>query len=375
MFSDSYYPYISGVVRSIERLSNGLRAQGHRVTIFGPSYPGHRQEEAAEVDVQRCPSLPISLSNNMVIPLPKIGFTLRTATELDLDIIHSHSPFTMGQVALTAARELDIPVVFTHHSLYHTYSIYAPKLLQRSTEKMILEKVERYVQSVDAVISPSPGTSEFIRRAYGIRSTVISNPIMMGRPDPTVEKESTPTLIFVGRQAKEKNLDLLIRAFALVRRQVEARLVLVGDGSERHTLENLVEDLGIADSVKITGFLSFDEVVKWYRRASIFLFPSYNETQGMVMLEAMAHGLPVIAVRSEASKNILDECDGGIACDATPHDMAEKTLQLLHSPHRLEAMSHAAAQYAAGFSTESIALQVEGFYRSVISSHSRPLVT
>jgi 1,2-diacylglycerol 3-alpha-glucosyltransferase len=367
MFSDTYFPYISGVVRSIERLSEGLRGRGHEVTIFGPRYLGYSDDADKMEHVSRCRALPIYPPGNIVFPLPNIASMIRQVKEMNVDIIHAHSPFTMGLAALQVGRRLDIPVVFTHHSVYHEYAIYAPKPLRSSTERAILNWVNHYVQHADLVVTPSPATREFVRTTYGVDCEVVSNSIVVGLANGTSRAQeadlSEPVLLYVGRLGKEKRLPLLIRAFSLVSKQIPVRLVLVGDGPERSTVEELAEELQVGRLITITGFLPYAEVSHWYRQASIFTFPSDKETQGMVILEALAHGVPVVAVRSQASQAVLDVCQAGRITEPEPGAMAQTIATMLADPQALAAMSVEGRAYAKNFSPARVAERMEQVYQ------------
>jgi 1,2-diacylglycerol 3-alpha-glucosyltransferase len=366
MFSDTYFPYISGVVRSIERLSDGLRERGHTVTIFGPRYMGHSHDADKMEQISRCPALPIYPPGNIVFPLPSIVSLTRQVRTMKVDVIHAHSPFTMGLAALQVGRRLDIPVVFTHHSVYHEYAVYFPKPLRAPTERAILHWVSHYVQQADQVVVPSLATREFVRETYGVDCAVVSNPIV-GPHNGTSKSNradlSAPILVYVGRLGKEKRLPLLIQAFSLVRKKTPAHLVLVGDGPERAHLEELAEELRVGRFITITGFLPYDQVSDWYQRANVFVFSSDKETQGMVMLEALAHGVPVVAVRSEASEAIFDVCRAGCITESEPGPMAQAIMAMLSDPQALAQMSEEGLMYAQRFSPERIAERMERVYQ------------
>lgn len=374
MFSDTYFPYISGVVRSIERLSEALRLRGHTVTIFGPRYYGYH--DAADSGIRRCMSLPLYPPANIVLAMPHLSDVTAALEASGVDVVHAHSPFIMGKVAVKAARKLGLPVVFTHHSVYHEYAVYAPRPLRQKAEKVIIQWLDAYVHSVDAVIAPSAGTREFIRSAYGVDATVISNPITApAEPWLTTtqsDKRNIPLLLFVGRLGKEKNIPLLLQAFALVRKHKAARLVLVGDGPERKALMRMAGELGISADLTITGFLPYAEVSAWYSKAALFVFPSYNETQGMVILEALAHGVPVVAVQSEASRAVLDECQSGRVTAAEPEPMAEAVLELLTEPAQLAQLGIDGSTYAQRFTAEGVAAQMENLYAKLVAAAQSP---
>jgi 1,2-diacylglycerol 3-alpha-glucosyltransferase len=365
MFSDTYFPYISGVVRSIERLAAALRERGHEVTIFGPSYWGHKDEAGA--CIRRCPALPLYPPANIVLSLPSLTATIKALKEQQIEIVHVHSPFVMGITGVKAARRLGIPVVFTHHSVYHEYAVYAPKPLRARAESLILHWLDDFVHMVDGVIAPSCSTQSFVLSAYGIQATVISNPIaaIAGTGEQRIRSEE-PLLVFVGRLGKEKNLPLLIRAFALVHQKRAARLVLVGDGPERAALERLAGELGVVTDMTITGFVSYQEVCRWYREATLFTFPSTNETQGMVILEALAHGVPVVAAESEVSCTVAASCPAVLAVPVTAEDMAEAILRTL-AHAQLHVLGEEGRRFAQSFTATQVAQQMEEYYDKVIA--------
>lgn len=366
MFSDTYTPYVSGAVRSVERLSEALRQRGHQVTIVGPSYPGHHDEVSS--NIIRSSALPIYPPGNIVLAMPLIKSLAKQLQNAGVDVIHAHSPFIMGHAAARIAEYLDVPIVFTHHSVYPEYAVYAPTFLRASTEKVIGNWLNKYVHRIDAIIAPSANTAAYIREQYGIEATVISNPIAAPgfRKAKPQDFDSPPLLLFVGRLGKEKNLPLLLQAFALVVKQVEAKLVLVGDGPERADLELLAADLGIEKYMQITGYQPYEEVSHWYERATLFVFPSLIETQGMVILEALGHGVPVVAVESEASNAALAECQAGRIVGPNPEHFAAGIVELLQKKDTLPVMGERGCRCVQQYTAASIACRMEELYYRVI---------
>lgn len=367
MFSDTYLPYVSGAVRSIERLSEGLRERGHEVTIFAPAYWNCHQPQIP--NVQRTLSLPIYPPANIVLPLPRPHSTLQRAQQLGIDIIHAHSPATMGRTAIYVARHLSVPVLFTHHSVYHEYACYAPTPLQPLVARSLWRWMANYCHQVDQVIAPSANTQELIHLHYGLASTVISNPIPLAENNNSIAAKDLehPILLYVGRLAKEKNLSLLIRAFAEVRSSRAAHLVLVGDGPERKPLAEKVNALGLQNDVTFTGVLPFEQVVHWYAKAALFMFASTKETQGMVILEALAHGVPAVAVRSPVNQEVLEPAKAGWLTKDDPTDMAAITLNALSNATALQEIANRGRSYASRFTTTSVAAQMEDLYTSLLS--------
>jgi 1,2-diacylglycerol 3-alpha-glucosyltransferase len=366
MFSDTYTPYVSGAVRSVERLSEALRQRGHQVSIVGPSYPGHHDEVNSHVI--RSSALPIYPPGNIVLAMPHIRPLAKQLQKAGVDVIHAHSPFIMGHAAARIAEYLGVPIVFTHHSVYPEYAVYAPAFLRPSTEKMISNWLDKYVHRIDAVIAPSANTAAYIREHYGIEAAVISNPIAAPgyRKARKPNTDEPPLLLFVGRLGKEKNLQLLLQAFALVVRQVGAKLVLVGDGPERADLEQSAVDLGVDMHVQITGYQPYEVVSHWYEQATLFVFPSLIETQGMVILEALGHGVPVVAVESEASIAALSECQAGRIVAPDPESFAAGILELLQRKDELSIMGERGCRCVQQYTAAGIACRMEELYARVI---------
>ena len=386
MFSDSYLPYVSGAVRSLERLAAGLRDRGHTVTIFVPTYRGYSDSENAAT-IERCSSIPIYAPAHLVLALPRPGWALARLRELGVDIVHTHSPATLGRTAVSVGRKLDVPVVFTHHSVYHEYACYAPAFLQPLARRAIVRWISGFCRSVDQVIAPSHNTQEYIRRTYGLESAVVSNPIpAAGAAEAAVATAAAPSdgahmaaptkdmrrpvLIYAGRLAPEKNLSLLIEAFAAIRAQREAQLVLVGDGPERARLTALAQKFHVESDMTITGFLPYDELLAWYAKAALFLFPSSKETQGMVILEAMAQGVPAVAVNSPVNAEVLQLSGAGWLAPTQPAAMAEAVVRALADPERLKQVAAQGRQYAGKFTTANVAAQVEAVYNRLIVNRS-----
>jgi len=377
MYSDTYLPYISGAVRSLERLAGGLRDMGHQVSLFVPAY-GRQQEEVIPYKarqengnvVYRVSSIPLYPPANIVLSMPSKRRLEELTKELGVDIIHTHSPATMGRAAAEVGRRLNIPVVFTHHSMYHQYSCFAPKPLKPLIERVVLHWIRDYCRSVSAIIAPSVSVQKEIRRLYNLPSTVISNsiPAVASEGLPWSERLADPLLVYVGRLSLEKNLDLALNAFALVRKVTPARLAFIGAGPMKKTLLAKAHTLKLDKCIIFTGPLSFGQVSEYLHRAALFLFPSFRETQGMVVLEALAHGVPSLTLCTPVNQEIADECEACVMVKPVAEEMAAAIADLLLSPQKLEELSNIGRIYARKYLVENIALETEKFYKSVLSA-------
>ncbi|MDD2554994.1 MAG: glycosyltransferase family 4 protein [Syntrophaceticus sp.] len=372
IFSDSYRPYVSGVVLSIETFSKELARLGHEIFIFAPDYP---QVKGKESNVFRFPSFHTPINPEFYIALPIFKLAREYVSDIDFDLIHVHSPFTLGQVGIKTARHLDIPVVFTYHTLYDQYMHYAP-LPGQITKAGMVKYTTNFCNRCNLVITPTGVIKEMIVE-NGVKKPVVSIPtgiytdrFQNGDPDFLSKQFGVPRnkqiFLFVGRIGKEKNLSFLLRAFAhIARQEKDAVLVLVGSGPEQRVLQNSAADLGIGDKVIFTGKLHPETIAGAYSSADIFAFPSVTETQGLVLVEAMAAGLPVVAKAAYGSLAMVQDGVTGYLCKGDEQEFAEKALSILHDPERKIRMSAAALKRADELTADKMALRMESAYQAI----------
>ncbi|HHV35161.1 MAG TPA: glycosyltransferase family 4 protein [Syntrophomonadaceae bacterium] len=380
IFSDSYRPYVSGVVLSIETFSRELARLGHEIFIFAPDYPQVKDEK--ERNIFRFPSFHTPINPEFYIALPILWAARKYASGIGLDLIHVHSPFMLGQVGTNMARYLNIPAVFTYHTLYDQYLHYAP-LAGQITKKGMIKYASNFCNRCDLVITPTSVIKDMVQ-GQGVIKPVIAIPtgvyperFQAGDPEFLHERfgisHNKKVLLFVGRIGKEKNLSFLLRAFALIAEQErDTVLVLVGSGPEEDTLRYSAMDLGIGERVVFTGKLPPETVAGAYRSADIFVFPSVTETQGIVLVEAMAAGLPVIAKAAYGSLAMVDDGVTGYLCQGEEDEFAEKTLAILSDPELMLRMSESALKKAEALSADKMAMRLEDAYQALINgSHEK----
>ena len=305
-FTDSYRPYTSGVVRSIELFAREFNARGHEVYIFGPDYPLIHYPR--EDKVFRFASIPAPTMPEFSIPIPfsaQLGTTLR---RINLEVIHVHSPFLLGRLGAYAARQYGLPLIFTFHTLYEQYVHYLP--VAQQTTKLMVQTIGRdFCNRCDLVIAPSRLVENYLREiGVTVKVAVIPTGIDLKEFEDTDSRwlqtnfQVSPTeriLLFVGRLGKEKNIIFLLESFYRVQQEIsDLRLVIVGGGPQEEDLRRLCIKLGIDGKVIFTGVLPRNQIVHCYAAADLFVFPSVTETQGLVIAEAKAAGLPVVAIRA-----------------------------------------------------------------------------
>ncbi|QUL98450.1 MAG: glycosyltransferase family 4 protein [Candidatus Fermentithermobacillus carboniphilus] len=370
MWSDSYYPYVSGVTRSIATSREALKALGHRVSLFCPSYPGTRPEE----DIYRLPSFkaPTNPGYYVAIPLrPGLFSTLRAQSP---EVIHIHSPFNLGKLGLRFGKRLDVPVVFTYHTMYGMYSHYVP-ILGRSASRLVELATFKTANQADVLITPSSAIRDYLRE-NGVKSEVFVIPNGIDVPEfqngdrgflrrAFGIPEGVPVVLTCGRLGKEKNLDTLLRSFSIVSQKVDSVLLLVGDGPERESLKALSVTLGISERVIFAGTVSPGRMPDIYAGADLFLFTSLTDTQGLVIVEAKAAGLPAVAVAALGVKDMVEDQVDGFLCRNEPEEIAERVIFLLENPSLLRKMKENAKKAALRFSKEETARKLLECYKSV----------
>ncbi len=330
-------PLVNGLTISIERFAGHLRRLGHRVFLFGPRYPGHAETEQ---DTYRFASLRAPTHHRYALPLPWLSGAIdRAIPRLGLQIIHAHHPFLVGPYARRLARRMEIPFVFTYHTLYEHYAHYVP-LLSSLAARIGAARSYQFANESNLVIVPTAGVRARLV-AHGVEAPVEVIPTGVDPPsardEPTQEvrrrlglPERDLILLYVGRLAKEKNGGLLLRAArAALQEAPHVSLALVGEGDEERPLRQQAGRLGLSARVRFVGPVPHRAVGDWYRAADLFVFPSVSETQGLVVLEAMAHGLPVLAIRSVGTTDFIEDGASGALVGSSDEEFIKRLLRLL----------------------------------------------
>ncbi len=374
MFSNAYKPIISGVVRSINLYAQGLQTTGHFVSIFAPD---SRNYEDPEPFIFRYPAIPLPTGLDYALPVlvaPQIDWLV---PRLKLDIIHTHHPVIVGREALNFSRNLGLPLVFTFHTMYHEYTHYLG--LDAGIVKLMVKRmVGDYARKADHIIAPSAWVRDMLPLEYNVDRPVdiLPTPIDLSlfppRAAPPLTNPNRIQLIYVGRIAKEKNIEFLVRAFARAHSQdPRLRLRVIGDGPDLDKLRNLAAQLGQERNIYFAGMVPFEQVPRELLTSDMFVFSSVSETQGLVVLEAMAACLPLVLVHSEA---LFDVARPGIDAITTPEnedDFAQAIIALVRDPARAVAMGQAARATAEQYSVAALTGRLLAIYQNVIESYHR----
>ncbi|MGQ9756344.1 MAG: glycosyltransferase [Desulfotomaculales bacterium] len=376
VFTDSYWPYTSGVVRSISTTIDELAALGCEVFVFAPRYRGVNKENKEKVFRFLALPSPTNPGYNIAIPFsPRLGLTLK---RLRVDLVHTHSPFLLGRLGARHGHSLGLPVVFTYHTLYEEYVHYFPfiRSITRSFTKRICVG---FCNRVDLVITPTEIITKHISD-MGVRTPIKKLPsgIRLGEftggnrrwfRERLGIREEEDVLLYVGRVGREKNLLFLLDAYReIVNAWPKARLVLVGGGPELPTIRSVAEEWGLGDRVILAGPVAPADVRHCYAGADVFVFPSLTETQGLVIVEAKAAGLPAVAVRAfGVTEMIVDGADGFLV-DLDREVFAKRVLCLLGNPALRHKMAQNARENALNFSAERMARELMRCYETLIEN-------
>lgn len=353
-FTNTYQPAVNGVVTSIRHFSKGLTALGHEVHIFAPQY--EEIGEFPDVAVHRVPALDLSKSINAAIPMAFKPLIEPIVKKIRPQIIHSQHPIFLGKFAANLAEDLNIPLVFTFHAQYKEYARGYFPMAPDISSKVVDGLIEGYLKKCTHVIAPTPSILDYLGR-YEVKLpvSVVPTPIDLGlfqntTPDRVRARHSLgnkEVLLYLGRISVEKNLEFLLHAFARIRsRRPNARLLLAGEGPVTNQLKKMAEEFGMNESVIFTGLIHSEEVPDYVAAADLFVFPSILETQGLVLLESMAAGTPVIALDAPASRDVLAH-GGGLLVTGGPEAFARAVEEVLSdgATHaRLSAQGRRAAQ-------------------------------
>ncbi len=374
-FTDTYTPQINGVVTSISLFRRALIERGHEVYVFAPT-PEHVDDDRFTV---RFRSLPFAFQPEMRLASPISIEALRVLDKVDLDIVHSHDPFAVGLFGLNVARRHKIPYVHTYHTMYPEYVHYVWET--RLTRKLAERLSREFCEQCSSIIAPSTKVERYLRNwgvtrpidviATGV-DTVRYAKVDRERIDALATRAAVRPeerlLLFMGRLGKEKNVELLLRAL-WHSRLPNTRLLIGGDGPNRESLEALVAELDLADRVTFLGYLKGDDAVAAYHLAHAFIFASTSETQGLVIGEAMAAGLPVIAVEDHAVEDFVISGRTGIITPGRPDDLGLAIDQLMGDESRRADLSRSALARASSFSIEHQAERLEHHYEHAIATH------
>lgn len=374
MMTNTFTPHVGGVARSVEGYTDAFRRLGHRVLVAAPLFKG---APSGERDVVRFPAVRDFNGSDFSVPVPKPLGLLSGLKAFRPEVVHAHHPFLLGGTALRVATARDLPLVFTHHTLYDQYTHYVPGDSQ-ALKRFAIDLVTGYCNLCDAVIAPSRAVGRLIEER-GVRSPIAVIPTgirtdVFARGDGRAFRRrlGIPERAFVvghvGRLAPEKNLGFLTEAVArFLQRRDDACFLLVGAGPTGRDIRAQLEEVGLAERLIATGVLQQPALAAAYRAMDVFAFASRTETQGMVLCEAMAAGVPVVALEATgADELVVDERNGRLLRREGGERYAAALAWVADlDPEARRAIGEAAGRSARAFDIAVLARQTLDLYRAL----------
>ncbi len=388
--SDVYFPRVNGVSTSIATFRSDLDTLGIETTLIAPEY--RRVGSAPEGEPPQLPSGEIIRVPSRAVPgdpedramrWRPLTEALHWMSRERFDLVHVQTPFIAHYAGMRHARALRIPCITTYHTFFEEYLHHYAPLLPRPIGRVLVRAFTRsQSRQVDALIAPSEPMQEVLLQ-YGVRTPIYVLPTGLpadrfrpgdGRRFRALAQlpPDRPLLLYVGRIAFEKNIEFLIESYARVRREAsQAMLVIAGEGPAEGALRRLVTKLGLDGDVRFVGYLDRNgALLDCYAAADAFLFASRTETQGLVLLEAMAQGAPVISTASLGTRSILKPESGAIVVPEKSEEFAATVLRVLGSADLRAELAARSRLHAKSWSSAGIARKLADIYQSVCERYA-----
>ncbi len=376
----TYPPDVNGAAHFAQRLAEGLAAQGHEVHVVCHSTTsGSTRENVDGVTVHRVGSYATGVHGTirMMSPWKASREADRLLDEIRPDVVHVQSHFYITRGLINAARGRGIGLVATNHFVPENIFGYlkVPKMLQGLAAKLLWSNLLRHYGKAEIVTAPTPRAVNLLQEnGFAKRTLAISCGIDVERYATRARRHraqhpdrETRNVLFVGRLDEEKHIDDLLRATSVLRETLPLRLEIVGDGSRKAAFEQLADELGIADIVRFTGFVSDDELLDAYARADLFVMPSIAELQSIATLEAMSAGTPVVLANAMALPHLVREGENGrLYPPRDVHALAGAMGEVLRDREVIDRMGAAGERLVSQHDIRVVLDRFESLYRHVI---------
>ncbi len=312
MMTNTYKPIVGGLEKSVEIFSNKFRKKGHRVIIVAPEFECSVEEE----DLIRIPAIQHFNGSDFSVQLPVPGVLNDRLGDFRADIVHSHHPYLVGDTALRLAYKYNAPLVFTHHTLYEQNTHYVGE--GEALKRFVIELSVGYANLADQIFAPSESVAKILKeRNIQTPITVVPTGIdvdyfeqgngLSARHDFNIPRDAY-VVGYAGRLALEKNLEFLSQAVAIfLKRQPNAHFLVVGEGPSEEIIRTVFKKEDALSNLHLTGRLEGKKLVDAYHAMDVFAFASQSETQGLVLAEAMAAGVPVVAQDASGVREVVED--------------------------------------------------------------------
>jgi glycosyltransferase involved in cell wall biosynthesis len=408
MFTDAYWPRINGVTVSVDSFSHALVRSGNEVMIICSFYPESKEAERiatwksrtknGQADVKkgepiiiRVPSMPIIISKeDRIAKFSKWFWVSKQIEAFNPDIIHVNTEFVIAEFGFQYAKLHNLPVVYTFHTLWEDYVAnyipLVPTFLLQATIRGIHKNILR---RADTIIVPTVQIQDVLRK-YKVKKqsyllpTGIDTHLFSHDASETAQFRAMLTqkyplllnkrvLLFAGRIAKEKNIDFLLKIVPpVIERHPEAVFLFVGNGPDLYFYTEECERLNIEEHCVFTGYVAREDLALIYSISDVFVFPSLTETQGLVTIEAMLSGTPVVAIGAMGTIQIMNGDKGGFMVHDDPQEFTARVFDLLEDDELYRRKAEEAKRHAQGWTIETMTAKLENIYRSSLRMFRRP---
>jgi glycosyltransferase involved in cell wall biosynthesis len=375
--SDVYFPRVNGVSTSIRTFREDLASCGVETTLVVPEYGVPAADHDPDVVRVSGAGVPGDPEDRRMRwgPLKR---ALRALPGAEFDLVHIHTPFVAHYAGAWYAKHIGIPCIATYHTFFEEYLHHYVPVLPRSIGRFVAKHFTRsQCRDVRGLIAPSEPMREVLR-AYGVATPIHVLPT--GLPADRFRAgeganfrkligiaADRPLVTYVGRVAHEKNIEFLVKVFAAVRAKIpNALLVIAGEGPARESLRQLVARMGFADDVRFVGYLDRKTtLLDCYAAANVFVFASRTETQGLVLLEAMAQGTPVVSTAELGTKFVLKDGAGALVVPERVEEFSAAVVRVLEDPGLHAMLSGSGREYSLTWSSLTLAQRLAEVYRSI----------
>ena len=390
IFTETYTPYVSGLVTSELMLKNALEKKGHEVYVVTANLQNFRYEYDEEEHVLRIPGIPTGIYNSRLTSIYPIQ-AVNKIKSWNLDVIHSQTEFAIGTFARIFAKQYNIPIVHTYHTMYEDYVHYITKGHFNRSSKKIVEYLTKFYcdKTITELIVPTKKAYDLFKEKYNVERNIhiIPTGIEVERfyqeninPKKIAELKKQYGLtkkdfigIFVGRIAEEKNIPFLINVVEkVIKQKPNMKLLIIGDGPDKEKYEKLVQEKKCQNNIIFTGKVPWEEIPTYYRLGDIFLSASTTETQGLTIIEAMAASLPALCIDDESFRNtVVDDLNGYLF--KNEEECEQCILKIMQDKKLLTTIQRGARTSAEKHSSKYFAEQVLDVYQKAIDTQKNSL--
>ena len=386
IFTETYTPYISGLVTSELMLKNALEKKGHTVYVVTANLTSSKYEYDEKERVLRIPGIPTGIYDSRLTSIYPIK-AINKIKSWDLEVIHSQTEFAIGTFARLFAKQYNIPIVHTYHTMYEDYVHYITKGHFDKSSKKLVEYLTKFYcdKTINELIVPTKKAYDLFKEKYNVKRNIHIVPTGIEVERFYKEKIDIKKLIelkkkynfskrdfiaiFVGRIAEEKNVPFLIEVTEnIIKEKPNFKLLIIGDGPDKENYENMVKERNLEKNIIFTGKVAWEAIPIYYQLGDVFVSASQSETQGLTIIEAMAASLPALCIDDESFRNtVIDDLNGYLFKDKK--ECKEIILKLMNDKKLLENIQIGARNSAEMYSSKYFAEKVLDVYKLAINNH------